>query len=249
MPELGVRRRKKAALVALALLASLESALADARRVSLFTNEPQSPIAVRDGLASPKSSIGEASPESPLEEAGGGPSLRLAELDFKGLDGIREAVESGSRANLRLNLLHDAEFDAVIERSAPTSSGYSLSGPLSGVPFGRMVLVVNDGHAMGRVYTPEGLYVIRTAGSMQTVAREEPAPLRCATGEKPVDETREWRPDGPVEPHSLGGHPGGAHGPVPTRPICQRERGRRRWPAAATSTSKVRDRRERPRCR
>ena len=89
---------------------------------------------------------------------------------------------------MRLNLFHDVEFAATIERSTPTASGYSLSGPLDGVPFGRVVLVVNGKHTVGRVYTPEGVYAIRTTGAMQTVERVEPEPLRCEAVTPPDDE-------------------------------------------------------------
>ena len=113
---------------------------------------------------------------------------RIARVDYERLHAIREELVSGRTARLQLNLFHDVEFAATIERSAPTASGYSLSGPLDGVPFGRVVLVVNGKHTVGRVYTPEGVYAIRTTGAMQTVERVEPEPLRCEAVTPPDDE-------------------------------------------------------------
>ncbi|MCY4497649.1 MAG: leucine-rich repeat protein, partial [Rhodospirillaceae bacterium] len=47
------------------------------------------------------------------------------------------------------------------------------------MPFGRAVLVINDGITVGRVYTPEGNWSIRTVGEMQTVEPLVSEPLRC----------------------------------------------------------------------
>ena len=85
----------------------------------------------------------------------------------------------GRPAKLRLNLFQNVEYEASLGRSAPTASGYTLSGPLDGIPFGRVVLVVNDGITMGRVYTPGGNWSIRTVGEMQTVEPMASGPLRC----------------------------------------------------------------------
>ena len=116
-------------------------------------------------------------------EIGGRPgsvrSRRMARVDRASLDGLREAAASGAPGRLRLNLFRDVEFTASLERSGPTASGYTLSGPLEDVPFGRVVLVVNGDVTLGRIYTPDGNYSIRTIGAMQTVERLRPQPLNC----------------------------------------------------------------------
>ena len=140
--------------------------------VSLFATEHRAPLPAADYAPS-----GEAI----IEDAAALPRSRIARADFNGLSGIRQEVLSGRPAGLRLNLFHDVEFEATIERSAPTVSGYSLSGPLRDVPFGRFVLVVNGDYAVGRVYVPDGNYAIRTTGTMQTVERFEPEPMHCET--------------------------------------------------------------------
>ena len=164
---------------------------------SLFTTDVRAPASGAVGRVLDDAGSGEA---SAVERS------RIARVDYEGLGAVREAVVSGRTERLRLNLLDGVEFEAAIERSAPTASGYSLSGPLRGVPFGRAVLVVNGDIAVGRVYTPEAVYAIRTLGGMQSVERREPEPLRCAT-EMPA-EAGAGPADGavlPVEPPVGGG--------------------------------------------
>ena len=118
----------------------------------------------------------------PAAGADGEPSRgqrRMARVDRGVLDALRDGLASGRPGRLRLNLLQGADFTASLQRSAPTASGYTLSGPIEGVPFGRAVLVVNGGVAMGRVYTPGANYAIRTVGGVQEVERMAPQPLRC----------------------------------------------------------------------
>ena len=113
---------------------------------------------------------------------------RVGRVEPGRFDGLRNELISGRRAKLRLNLFDDADFEATFERSAETASGYTLSGPLRGMPFGRAVLVVNDGLTMGRVYTPEGNYSMRGQGDYLMVERMAPQPLRCETFMPPTTE-------------------------------------------------------------
>ena len=148
-----------AALLLLAPLAALGEPVG-----SLFTTEAaaSAPSAEVDG------------------EPGRGQPRRIARVDRRALGALRDAVATGRPGRLRLNLLEDVDFTARLERSAPTASGYTLSGPLEGVPFGRAVLVVNDGVTLGRIYTPGGNYAVRTAaGGVSTVERMAPEPLHC----------------------------------------------------------------------
>ena len=146
-------------------LFTASAALAEADAVALFTTEGKGPA------SAPSSDVVAASEAGELR--------RIARADLRGLAALREEVESGRIGRLRLNLFKDVDFTASLERSAPTASGYTLSGPLEGVPFGRAVLVVNDGVTMGRVYTPGANYAIHTVGGLQTIERMAPQPLRC----------------------------------------------------------------------
>ncbi|MCY3792960.1 MAG: leucine-rich repeat domain-containing protein [Gammaproteobacteria bacterium] len=123
-------------------------------------------------------------------------------------------MASGRPEKLRLNLLHGVEHLATVERSVPTASGYTLSGPLDDVPFGRAALVVNGGTVMGRVYTPQGNWAIRTVAAMQVVEPMEGEPWRCGL-EAPAD--AEWTSDGAAQP--LDEHPAHhAHGAAELSP-------------------------------
>ena len=89
---------------------------------------------------------------------------RLVRMDLGQLETARKEVLAGRPAALALNLFDEVSFPVIVERSAPTSSGYSLSGRLEGVPFGTMALVVNDGVVMGKVRTLDAVYTIRSIG-------------------------------------------------------------------------------------
>ncbi|MCY4342236.1 MAG: hypothetical protein OXE83_01500, partial [Gammaproteobacteria bacterium] len=171
-------RRALRAVACVALLAA-SSALAQASAVALFTTDGGAPAS--------------ASPSGVVAGSGVGGIRRTARADRAGLGALREAVATGRPGRLRLNLFPDVEFTASLERSAPTASGYTLSGPLQDVPFGRVVLVVNGGETRGRIYTPGANYSISTAGDVQTVERMAPAPLHCGVRD-PLD--AESDPDG-----------------------------------------------------
>ena len=122
---------------------------------------------------------GDLAGDFPAALSAGTRRSRAARVDFAALGAVRDAVGLDEPANLRLNLFHDVELEAVFERSAPTANGYSLSGPIRDVPHGRAVLVVNGRHTVGRIYTPGETYTIRTTGSLQTVERTETQPFQC----------------------------------------------------------------------
>ena len=157
-------RRSLRSLACCALFGA-SPALAQAGAVALFTTDGAGPAS--------------ASPSGVVAGSDVGGIRRTARADRAGLGALREAVASGRPGRLRLNLFRDVEFTASLERSAPTASGYTLSGPLQDVPFGRAVLVVNGGETRGRIYTPGANYSISTAGGAQTVERMAPRPLRC----------------------------------------------------------------------
>ena len=158
-------RRLLAALAVLAALAH-PAVLAQAQSPSLFTAEPQA-----RKLALP----------GPPDQRNLGGLRRIARVDRGRLDALQKELADGRQARLRLNLFDDVEFEATLERRAETGSGFALSGPLEGTPFGRVVLVVNDQLTMGRVYTPRGNYSMRGAGDLLTVERMAPQPRSCVT--------------------------------------------------------------------
>ncbi len=74
-----------------------------------------------------------------------------------------EAGRAGATPVLRLNLFDDVVLDAIVDHTAPTSAGYSLSGRIEGAPSGSVTLVVNGDVIAGTVRTPAFIYRIRTA--------------------------------------------------------------------------------------
>ena len=156
------RGRLLRTLAGAALLAH-GAALAQPGGMSLFTTDAKAPAVVRANAPSDAHAH----------------RHRIARADTARLGALRDEVAAGGSGKLRLNLFADVEYVATLERSVPTATGYTLSGPLDGVPFGRVVLVVNDGKTYGRVYAPAGNWRIRTVGAMQTVERLASEPLRC----------------------------------------------------------------------
>ena len=90
---------------------------------------------------------------------------RIVGIAKEHLARARGQASAGSATRLRLNLLAGVDMTAVIERTAPTSRGYSLAGHIAGMEeVSNVVLVVNGAVVMGDVWTPQGHYTIRTAG-------------------------------------------------------------------------------------
>ena len=106
------------------------------------------------------------------DDASGGKSLdtpaaqrRIVGIAKDQLARARGRASAGSAARLRLNLLDGVDMTAVIERTAPTSRGYSLAGHIAGMKdVSSVVLVVNGAVVAGDVWTPQGHYTIRAAG-------------------------------------------------------------------------------------
>ena len=87
---------------------------------------------------------------------------RQVTIDLDTLAMARAAARdpAGGPAKLTLNLFDDAILTAVVDRTAPTSTGYSLSGRIENMEHGTMTLVVNGTVVVGAVHTPSGTYRI-----------------------------------------------------------------------------------------
>ena len=106
---------------------------------------------------------------------------RPVSVDIARLDGVAD----GGNTALTLNLFEDVILTGIIQRRTPTySGGYALSGPMYGVPGGRVTLVVNGSVVAGTVRIPGATYRIRpTAGGGHAIVRIDPSqlPWRCGT--------------------------------------------------------------------
>ena len=109
---------------------------------------------------------------------------RVAEVDLGQLESARLGVEGRRQVRLGLNLFADAAFDAVFEQSAPTASGYTLTGRLADDPMSTVALAVSGEWVVGTVWSPHGRYVIRPlGGGVASVRQLDPSSLgRCGVG-------------------------------------------------------------------
>ncbi len=104
---------------------------------------------------------------------------RLVRIDLGALAAARADAEPGATPPaLTLNLFDDVVFSVVVERTAPTASGYSLQGRLDGVELGTMTLVVNGAVVAGTVRTPQATYRIRSTGDgLHVILQIDPSTL------------------------------------------------------------------------
>ena len=126
-----------------------------------------------EGLFSPVVSAGPADGDAgrPL-----GAQQRLVRVDGAQLDRARRLVRQRRTASALFNLLDDAIFHVVFERTAATASGYSLAGRIADAPGSRVVLVVNGDLLAGRVWTPEASYRIRAVDAdLHVIEKVDPA--------------------------------------------------------------------------
>ena len=88
---------------------------------------------------------------------------RLIQVSRPLLDAARAGIRADGVAPLSLNLFGDAALEARIDATHPTpDGGYTLSGTLAGLPFGRVVLAVNPRALAGVVHAPgQASFVVR----------------------------------------------------------------------------------------
>ena len=140
-----------------------------------------------EGFAAGGVPHGSAFPESP---SSGELRSRSARMDLGRLSSARLDAERGNPVRLRLNLFADAEFEAVIERTAPTASGYTLTGHLADEPLSMVVVAVNGEHVAGTVWSSRGFHSIRATGTAALVRQLDPAALgRCEVEEASAPKT------------------------------------------------------------
>ena len=125
--------------------------------------------------------------EAPLHGEG---RSRIAGVDSRRLAAARAEVARGRPQRLRLNLFADADFEAVMERTAPTASGYTLAGRLEGDPLSTVVLAVNGGLVAGTVWGADGFYVIRGGVRGASVRQLDPSRKEPCEGGVPPSASR-----------------------------------------------------------
>ena len=97
------------------------------------------------------------------------------------LSAVRHDVENAGAGRLVLNVAHGAHFDVVVERTAPTKWGYSLSGRVAGGGVGFVTLVVHEDAVAGSIWTPEAEYELSSLGGGVHALRDvtNAPPIEC----------------------------------------------------------------------
>ena len=95
----------------------------------------------------------------------------MAQVDFGRLAELRDAVERGLPARLRLDLFGDISPVAQLHRVTRTERGYAISGRIDGQPNSAVTLVAHGDVFYGTVWTHDDVYEIRTDGAAEVVER------------------------------------------------------------------------------
>ena len=83
---------------------------------------------------------------------------------------VRDDVEYLGAGRLLLNVRTGVELDMVVERTAPTRWGYSLSGRIEGGTVGFVTLVVHEQAVAGSIWTPDAAYeVVHLGGGVHAL--------------------------------------------------------------------------------
>lgn len=163
-----------AAAIGWPLLASLAFAPTPARADDLFLPPDPAAVTALDELESAEAAVG-AAPTTPATDFDVlTVRRRVARLDRGLLERARAAAASGTAPAglLEVNLFDNAGFTVTDLRTAPTSAGFSITGNLEGVPFGRFAIVVNGEEIAGEVDTPFADYSIERGADGHVVIRE-----------------------------------------------------------------------------
>ena len=96
------------------------------------------------------------------------------------LSAARAEIENTGEGSLLLNVAEGAHLDVIVERTAPTKFGYSLSGRVADGAGGFVTLVVHEEAVAGSIWTPDSAYELYHLGSgvhaLQDVTRR---PIEC----------------------------------------------------------------------
>ena len=107
----------------------------------------------------PKSAIEGRYTASPAKK--GERRVRIARHELKA---AHDDVENTGTGRLLLNMRGGVRLDVVVERTAPTRWGYSLSGRISGANVGFVTLVVHEEAVAGSIWTPDAEYELNYLG-------------------------------------------------------------------------------------
>ena len=96
------------------------------------------------------------------------------------LTAARADIESRGVGRLLLNVRDGVRLDVVVERTAPTRWGYSLSGRVAGGGAGFVTLVVHEDAVAATIWTPDSAYELSYLGGGVHALRDVTnAPVEC----------------------------------------------------------------------
>ena len=152
-------RRVLASLSALFLASAASCAHADA----LFL-----PVAAQDRPAMPAAGFGlDGAARHPTS---GGAWERRVRVARHKLAAAREDIENAGAGRLLLNVKDGVRLDVVVERTAPTKWGYSLSGRVADGGVGFVTMVVHEDAVAGSFWTPSGSWeLLPVAGGVHAL--------------------------------------------------------------------------------
>ena len=110
---------------------------------------------------------------------------RAVRVDLARLAVARNEVSLGSDSRLRLNLFEDVDLGVVVERTAETRYGYSLSGRIDGDSHGSVTLVVHGDILAGAVHSRQGNFVISLRNGAIHTVRETSGDFECGVDDHP----------------------------------------------------------------
>ena len=94
---------------------------------------------------------------------------RLVRIDHGVLTAARADATRGV-GRMTLNLDDGQALEAIVERTAPTTSGYSLSGRIASASASAMTWVANGELVMGTIWTPAAIYeIVPVAGGVHAI--------------------------------------------------------------------------------
>ena len=119
------------------------------------------------------------------------------------LRALRLDAQQRRAGAVRLNLFADTNLNAVFERTAPTASGYTLTGRIEGQPASTVVFAVNGEYTSGMVWTAEAVYTIEAIGDSVAIRQASSAAFgQCLTAEHAARDATRHRPPRPPAPSS-----------------------------------------------
>ena len=104
------------------------------------------------------------------------------------LSAAREDVANAGAGRLLLNVRDGVRLDVVVERTAPTRWGYSLSGRVAGRNGGFVTLVVHEEAVAGSIWTPNSAYELSyLGGGIHALRDVTSAPPALCGGSMPAE--------------------------------------------------------------